>query len=138
MPPRVAAAVRVFVPELWGQVELFSKLCSETYKFNEREQRALAGIGQHFEKAITFQRLAVKLLPNLVVDRAEINERGYTPAMNSRELGTVIEAAILELYSSVDCTAKVLRAIYGPTSRGFKDFNSFSFQELRSHRGSVS
>jgi hypothetical protein len=110
----------MFAPELWGQVVLFSKLYSETYKFSEREQRALAGVTQHFEKATMFQWLAVKLRPNLNVDQAELNERGFTPANNARELAMVIEAAVLELYSSVDCTAQVLHAIYGRGSRGLK------------------
>jgi hypothetical protein len=43
----------------------------------------------------------------------------YTPAFNSHELATVIEASILELYSSLDCTAKVLHAVYGHGSRAF-------------------
>jgi hypothetical protein len=120
----------MFAPELWGQVELFSKLCSETYKFSERDQRALAGVAQHFEKAVMFHRLALKLRPNLNVDQAELNELGFTPATNSRELGIVIEAAIVELYSCVDCTAKVLHAIYGPTSRGFKDSTRFLFKNF--------
>jgi hypothetical protein len=137
MPAR-AATVLLFVPELWGQVEQFSKLCSETYKFDEREQRALAGVGQHFDKAVIFQELAVKLRPNLAVDEAELNERGCTPATNSRELGAVIEAAILELYSSVDCTAKVLHAIYGATSTGFKKSTRTLFKSFDSIGGSFS
>jgi hypothetical protein len=121
MPPKRLATVQIFAPELWGQVALFSKFCDATYKFNEREQRALAGVAQHFEKAGRFQSLAVKIQPSLTLDRAEINEYGFTPAENSKELAVAIEAAIQEIYSSVDCTAKVLYAIYGKTSRGFKD-----------------
>ena len=130
-----APAVKLFAPERWGQVELFSKLCAETYKFSEREQRALTGIAQHFEKAATFQRLAVKVKPGLTADQAELNERGYTTAPNSRELTTLIEAAILEIYSSVDCTAKVLRAIYGQTSRGFKNSTRSLFKSFDSISG---
>lgn len=127
--------VRMFAPEFCGQVELFSKLCSETYKFSEREQRALAGVLQHFEKAVTFQTLARKLRPNLEIDRAELNERGFSPATNSRELGTVIEGAITELYSTIDCTAKVLRAIYGSTSRGFKESTRSLFKDFDNIKG---
>jgi hypothetical protein len=134
MPPRLPT-VRLFAPELWGQVDFFSKLYSETYKFSEREQRALAGVAQHFEKALIFQRLANKLKPSLAVDQAELDQRGFTPATNSRELGTVIEATILELYSSIDCTAKVLRAIYGTTSRGFKESTRSLFKNFENIRG---
>jgi hypothetical protein len=96
MPPSRPATVRIFAPELWGQVELFSNLCSETYKFNEREQRAVAGVRQHFDKAITFQTLAAKLRPNLQIDLAQLNAQGFTPAEHSREPATVIEAVITE------------------------------------------
>jgi hypothetical protein len=115
-----AATVRMFAPELWGEVDFFSKLCSETYKFSDRDRRALAGVIQHFEKSTMFHSLALKLRPNLDADQAELDRLGYTPATNARELVAVIEAAITELYSSIDCTAKVLRAIYEPGSRGFK------------------
>jgi hypothetical protein len=132
-----AATVRMFAPEFWGQVDFFSKLCSETYKFSEREQRALSGVIQHFEKAAMFQSLAVKLRPNLNIDQAELDERGYTPATNSRELAIVIEAAITELYSSVDCTAKVLRAIYGSSSRGFKKSTRSLFKDFDKIEGAL-
>jgi hypothetical protein len=39
--------------------------------------------------------------------------------LNSQELSAVIEASILELYSSLDCTVKVLHAVYGHGSRSF-------------------
>ena len=47
----------------------------------------------------------------------------------------MVEASILELYSSVDCTAKVLRAIYGPASRGFKDLTRFLFKNFQETQG---
>lgn len=134
MAPR-AATVRLFAPELWGQVETFSRLCSGTYAFNKRAQRALAGITQHFEKAVIFQTLASKLRPNLEIDRKELDDQGFTPAANSRELAAVIEAAVVELYSSVDCTAKVLHAIYGGTSRRFKESTRSFFQNFEAIEG---
>jgi hypothetical protein len=66
--------------------------------------------------------------PNLQIDETQLDQRGFTPADNAGELATVIEAAILELYSSIDCTVKVLRAIYGDTTRGFKDSTRSLFQ----------
>ena len=52
MPPKIADALLFFAPELWGEVERFSHLCSRTYAFDDRAQRALAGVRQHFEKAV--------------------------------------------------------------------------------------
>jgi len=135
MPPSRSATVRIFAPELWGEVGRFSNLCSETYKFSDREQRALSGVQQHFDKAITFQRLAEKLRPNLKIDLEQINALGFTPAENSQELATVIEAAILEAYSSVDCTAKVLHAIYGKKSSGFKESTRSLFTNFDKIKG---
>jgi hypothetical protein len=58
MPRKIASHLLFFAPEYWGELERFSKLCSGTYAFSGREQRALAGVGQHFEKAVTFRRIA--------------------------------------------------------------------------------
>jgi hypothetical protein len=117
----------MFAPETWGEVDYFANLYSGTHEFGRRDQRALAGVSQHFRKALTFHALAIKLRPNLEIDIAQLDERGYTPAANSNELATVIEAEILELYSSVDCTVKILRSIYGPSSKGFKDSTRYAF-----------
>ena len=119
MKTQTLPTVRVFAPEQWGEVDRFANLHVETYKFSDTDKRAVAGVGNHFQKAITLQALAVKLRPGLDVEREQLEERGYTPAFNSHELSTVIEASILELYSSLDCTAKVLHAVYGHGSRSF-------------------
>lgn len=125
----VAPALLMFIPEQWGQVERFKRFWSTTYRFDERQQRALAGVEAHFAKAVRLQSLAEKLRPNLEIDQAQLNQRGYTSAKNAAELATVIEAAILEFYSSIDCTVKVLRAIYGAKTRGFRDSTRSLFQD---------
>ncbi len=137
MSPKVATALLFFAPERWGEVERFSHLCSETYAFSAREQRALAGVRQHFEKAATFRRLAERLRPNLQLDREQLDAQGFTPAERSAEVAAVVEAAIVELYSCVDCTAKVLRAIYGKRSRGFKDPTRFLFANVDAIDGAL-
>jgi hypothetical protein len=128
--PKVASHLLFFAPEHWGELDRFSHLCSGTYTFSGREQRALAGVGQHFEKAVTFRRIAEWILPNLEIDRDQLNTQGFTPAEHSRMLAAVVEASIVELYSCVDCTAKVLRAIYGKRSRGFKDSTRSLFENV--------
>ncbi len=128
--PKIADALLFFAPELWGEVERFSNLCSETYKFDERGKRALSGVQQHFAKAVTFRRLAEQLAPGLRLDLDQLNAQGFTPAERSKEVAAVIESALVELYSCVDCTAKVLRAIYGPRSKGFKDSTRFLFRNV--------
>jgi hypothetical protein len=126
----------MFAPERWGQVERFRHFWSTTYSFDERQQRALAGVDAHFVKSVRLQSLASELRPKLEIDRAQLDQQGYTPAENGAELATVIEAAILELYSSIDCTVKVLRAVYGSTTRGFRDSTRSLFQAPNNLEGS--
>jgi hypothetical protein len=130
MAPKVADALLFFAPELWGEVERFSNLSIETYKFDERGKRALSGVRQHFDKAGTFRSLAVQLAPGLRLDRDQLNAQGFTPAQRSREVAAVIEAAVVELYSCVDCTAKVLRAAYERRTKGFKDSTRSLFRNV--------
>ena len=128
--------VRVFAPEQWGEVDRFANFYGGTFKFSGTEKRAVAGVRNHFQKAITLQTLAVKLKPGLDIDKKQLEERGYTPALNSHELSAVIEAAILELYSSLDCTVKVLHAVYGHGSRSFPGSTRRLFQNLEKVTGS--
>jgi len=128
--------VRVFAPEQWGEVDRFANFHGGTYKFSDTEKRAVAGVRNHFQKAITLQTLAVKLRPGLDIDKKQLEERGYTPALNSHELSAVIEAAILELYSSLDCTVKVLHAVYGHGSRSFPESTRRLFQSIEKVAGS--
>lgn len=111
--------VRVFAPEQWREVDYFVNLHSETYKFAAEDARAVEGVRNHLQKATTLQSLAVKLKPGLEIDRNQLETKGYTPALNSTELSAVIEASVLELYSSVDCTVKVLHAVYSARTRSF-------------------
>jgi hypothetical protein len=128
--------VRVFAPEQLGEVDRFANFYGGTYKFSDTEKRAVAGVRNHFQKAITLQSLAVKLKPGLDIDKKQLEERGYTPALNSHELSAVIEAAILELYSSLDCTVKVLHAVYGRGSRSFPGSTRRLFQNFEKVTGS--
>jgi hypothetical protein len=127
--------LRMFAPEVWGSVDHFVNLHSETYKFSEIEKRAVSGVTNHFRKALTLYSLVVKLRPNLDIDRAELHEKGYTHALNGTEFSAVFEAAILELYSSVDCTAKVLFAVYAKKSQGFRDSTRALFQSFEKITG---
>jgi hypothetical protein len=128
--PVIAPALRMFAHELWGEVDKFRHFYATTYTFDERDMRAVGGVQAHFIKFQRLTALAEKLRPNLRIDEVQLDERGFTPADNAGELATVIEAAILELYSSIDCTVKVLRAIYGGTTRGFRDSTRSLFQSI--------
>jgi len=108
----VNPSVRVFAPELWGELQKFAKFYSPTFEFTSIQQRAVSGAVNHFHKSLRFNDLALKLKPNLNLDLEQLNEHGYTPAENSYELSAVIESIFTELYSSIDCTRKIIVVIY--------------------------
>jgi hypothetical protein len=133
--PKVADHLLMFVPETWGEVDRFLNFYEQTYAFQPRDKRAVAGVRGHFMKADRLIELAGKLRPNLAIDNTELEEKGFTPAVNAEEIVTVVEAAILEMYSTIDCTVKVLRAVYASKSRGFKDSTRKFFQSAAKIEG---
>lgn len=126
----------MFAPEFWGEVDYFNAFCETAYTFDDTTQRALVGVSGHFGKCRRLLTIAEQLRPNLQVDQAELDHHGYTPAEHARDLATVIEAAIVELYSAVNCTVQVLRAVYGRSTRGFKNLTRSFFENVRKLAGS--
>lgn len=122
--------VRMYAPEQWGTLEKFSKFYSGTYSLSDRGKRAVSGAINHFHKADTLKHLALKIIPNLDADEEELNKNGYTQAVNSKELSAVVEAIILELYSSIDCTRKVITEIYSQY-QGVPDSTRKYFQNIK-------
>jgi len=110
LPP--TSNVRTFAPEQWGQLDRFANLYGNTFEFSAHEKRAISGAASHFHKAIIFRSLAESLKPTLSVDEEELQTKGHTPARNSAQLSAVVEVVFTELYSSVDCTRKVIAAVY--------------------------
>lgn len=110
MPP--LPTVRTFVPEQWGQIDLFRKFHPGTHQLDKKTRKALSGVGNHLSKGILLHDLAMKMAPNLKIDRQEMETRGYSPALYARELSAVVESIFLELYSSVDCARRVVTFIY--------------------------
>jgi hypothetical protein len=135
--PKVADAVRIFAPERWGEVERFRTMAPTTYPFRAHERRVLAGVENHFRKGLTLLALAEELLPRLDRDEAELEEQGFTPAHNARNLAAVLEGVITEIYSVIDCTAKVLHTVYGPTSVRYRDSTRRLFSEVNAISGSL-
>lgn len=125
-----SATVRTYAPEQWGSLQKFSKFYRGTHSLKDTGTRAISGAENHFHKAVTLRDLAIKLVPNLDKDEKELNQNGYSRAINSKELSAVIEAIILELYSSVDCTRKVITEIYSKY-RGIPDSTRKYFQNVK-------
>lgn len=123
--------IRLYAPEQWGSLEKFNKFYSGTFSLNESGKRSVSGAINHFKKGLVLRDLALKLSPNLAVDENELNQQGYTYAINSRELSAIIEGAILEFYSSIDCTSKVITEIY-KNHQGIPNSTRKFFQNVRS------
>ncbi|HEM7808599.1 TPA: hypothetical protein U2L37_001356 [Burkholderia multivorans] len=104
--------VRTFAPEFWGEVDKFTQFYGQTHDFKPDAKKAVSGVKGHFNKALTLRDLAAKLAPNLKIDSAELQEKGFTGAVNAQEFSAVIEEVFTELYSSIDCARKVIVAIY--------------------------
>jgi hypothetical protein len=128
----ISATVRTFAPELWGQVDVFRHFHAGTHTFKPDTKKAISGIANHFQKALTLHQLSLKLLPNLSIDEEEIKNKGYTAATNAKEFSAVLEEVFTELYSSIDCTRKVIVSIYRRT-RGLPDSTRKLFQKVRSN-----
>lgn len=120
------ALVVSFFPQKWGEIDRFSRFCSTTYKFDERVEHILRGIGGHFHKARLLEDLAESLAPSLKKDRDELNAKGHTGNENGARLAAVVETIYCELYSSVDCTRQIVAEIYkgfqGVTSKSTRRF----------------
>jgi hypothetical protein len=104
--------VRVFAPEYWGEVGKFKQFYATTHDFKPDTKKAVSGIRGHYDKAIKLRALAAKLAPNMSIDNAELQEKGFTAAANSQEVSAVLEEVFTELYSSIDCACNVIATIY--------------------------
>ncbi len=125
--------VRTYAPEQWGSLEKFNKFYSGTYKLDRTGRRAVSGAINHFHKGLVLRDLALKLIPKLETDEGELNQHGHTHAINAQELSAVLEGAILELYSSVDCTRKVVSEIY-KNYQGIPDSTRKFFKNVRADK----
>lgn len=112
--------VIIFNPENWGTLERFQKFYFKTYPFKRYMQNVVSGAANHYRKALCLTAIALELSPKLVDDDTELAQKGYTDAKHSNELSAIIESVILELYSSLDCTRKVISEIY-KGHKGVKD-----------------
>lgn len=130
-------SVRVYAPELWGELQKFAKFYHPTFQFTAVQQRAVSGAVNHFQKALCFYELSLKLKPNLNLDLEQLNRDGYTPAVNSRELSAVIESIFTELYSTIDCTRKIIVAIYNKCRGLPTDSTRKLFQKIHKDRNSI-
>lgn len=121
--------VIVFYPEYWGTLERFQHFYFNTYPFKRYMQSVVRGAANHFVKALCLAEIAKEFSPKLSEDESELKEHGYTDAKRSKELSALIESVILELYSSLDCTRKIISEIY-KTHQGVRDSTHKLFNNM--------
>lgn len=131
LPARLNYTIRTFTPERWGQIDRFVTFFSASFpEASSIERRTVSGVGNHLRKALVLKALALRLLPNLSIDREQLNSKGYTPGEHAVELAAVVENVFLELYSSVDCARKVVSCRY--PLRGIPDSTRKMFARAKS------
>lgn len=117
-----------FHPEGWTEGRRFGEFCqascrsggSRTFLYHERPFQAYQGSHGHLASFRTLVGLAEQLAPGLVSDKKELEDKGHTAGKNQQALSTVVEVAVKELYSALECTVNVIHALYGGRTRGFR------------------
>jgi hypothetical protein len=105
--------VIVFAPDRWGEITTFKHFYYTTYQLNHSASSALNGVEGHFMKYDSLLELTKELILKLDVEKEELKKYGYSDALRSRQLSAIVETIFCELYSTVDCTRRVLVSIYG-------------------------
>jgi hypothetical protein len=105
--------VIVFAPHMWGEITKFKHFYYTTYQLSHPETSALNGVEGHFMKYDSLLLLTKELIPKLDEDKEDLRKYGYSDALRSRQLSAIVETIFCELYSTVDCTRRVIVGIYG-------------------------
>ena len=131
--PRPTVNLLHFSPQHWGEVERFIQFWSTTYSFDPITQKRLRGIVGHYSKAGYLFQLAKRLASNLDQDAKQVEEYGYSPAHQSKELAAILESVFCEQYSAIDCCRYVLFKVF-PNHEGIKDSTRKTFQNAFSNK----
>ena len=129
----ITSRVILFDPQKWGTQQRFQHFYSTTYSFDRSTQYAIRGSENHFYKALHIIEVAKEFSPRLSEDQVELEGKGYTNSIRSKELSALIEAIILEFYSSIDCTRHVVTTIY-KKHQGVKESTRRFFQAASDDR----
>ncbi|MFH1368053.1 MAG: hypothetical protein ABII64_02875 [Elusimicrobiota bacterium] len=119
-----------FYPEGWGELDKFARFYMATHKdIPLYARKAISGTLHHFQRAHILLNYADNNAKAILKkDNKELSEKHFTNAIGSKELSALIEAIILDAYSALSCTSKVICTIYkkgqGVTDSTHKLFNN--------------
>jgi hypothetical protein len=112
MPPERLPTVLMFVPEQWDYVTRFAKWHGAPFPSNQNLSNALGTITDHRNKFETLATRTTHLIPELVEERNQLDQRGYSSMDKTNEFTSMIEALICELYSCLDGLRNTIYIIY--------------------------
>lgn len=134
--PKNWTIVLNFSPEQWSPLDRFTKFHRTTYSIEQPAEIALRGIGTHLSKANIFYGLAVAIAPRIIEDDKEVEANGYSPAIRSKEITSLVESVFCELYSSLDCMCRVLGGVFN-NNRGVPKKSAHRFFDRAGRGNSV-
>lgn len=102
----------MFAPEKWSSITKFQQLMGPPFEINREIRKGVNSAGNHMAKFTVLAGLANRLTDQLVEDSAELTEKGYSPAIRSKEFAALIESLFCELYAALDGVRRTLYAAY--------------------------
>jgi hypothetical protein len=107
----------VFRPELWTNVERFQMFIGEPFPDIGNLRIGTKAVSDHLEKFKVLAGLANRLARDLELDHSELEARGYSSAVHSKEYAAIVESLITTLYSVLDGLRQALYGAYRKVQR---------------------
>lgn len=124
----------VFRPEDWAPLERFRTFIGEPFLDDHELDRGAKGVSDYLGKFEILAGLANRLAEDLHLDHSELQARGHTPAIRSKEYAAIVEALITTLYSALDGLRRTLYGAYKKVRRVQNSSNERMFK-LATERG---
>lgn len=124
----------IFRPEYWSPLERFRTFIGEPFPNDRDLHRGTKAVSDHLGKFEILAGLANRLAQDLHLDHTELQARGHTPAIRSKEYAAIVEALITTLYSALDGLWRTLYGAYKKVRRVQNSSNERMFN-LATERG---
>lgn len=112
MLPQKLPTVFMYLPEQWDYVDRFAKWYGAPFVVSQILSNSLQTIIDHRNKFKTLAARATLLIPELVEERKQLDQQGYSNMAKAMEFTGIIETLICELYSCLDGLRNTIYSIY--------------------------
>jgi hypothetical protein len=102
----------MFTPEQWSSITKFRRMMGPPFEINRELQKGVSSAENHLAKFTVLAGLANRLGERLAEDQAELDQKGHSPAIRSKEFAALIESLFCELYAVLDGVRRTLYAAY--------------------------